>query len=596
MDSYLHLLSLSTKFYKRYPLQITLLVITGLGASFFEGLTMALIFPLLDSGTTVNASTPAISIIIKFFQNINMENRMRLIGILLLSITAVKGTLLYYNNVLTARLSVEAIKKFRHRCFDQLLNLSTAYLNTKRGSDLLTMTSDYTKWVGSLVSVISPIITKIFTTIVLIIMLFFLSWQLALLGLLLVALASLTLHSAIKNAEVSNKRSNESLLKFNHHLLATINGMKIVRVFNNEEMMKKELKTHVATQAEANYQNNKANGSINPIFETTSIAALAIIILFYSAIFGSNADTSLPVLLAFIIILFRLIIPIASLNQSRAQVASLLPSLSGLESFLKKGDKTYIPDGTKDYVGLMHGITFNNIYFSYDKNEKNVLNNISFSIKKGEKVAIVGPSGSGKSTITEMLLRFYDPNEGQVLIDGIDLKNLKLTHWRKKLGIVTQDTFLFNNTVKANICFGDQTADMEKITRAAKLAHAHDFIIELPQGYDTILGDRGIRLSGGQRQRIAIARAILTEPELLIFDEATSSLDTEAEKQVQHALNEVSENRTTITIAHRLSTITSADKIIVLEKGKITEMGSHDELCKKGGLYYRLVNVSTNTI
>ena len=229
--------------------------------------------------------------------------------------------------------------------------------------------------------------------------------------------------------------------------------------------------------------------------------------------------------------------------------------------------------------------------FGYNAGETIVLKNVSFRIPRGEKVGVAGASGAGKSTLSELLLRFYDPQEGQILVDGLDLKEFDIVSWRKKIGIVSQDVFLFNDSIRANISFGKPNASPDEIEEAARKAHAHEFIQEMPEGYDTLVGDRGVRLSGGQKQRIAIARAIILDPEILILDEATSALDTEAERIVQRALDDVASGRTVFTIAHRLSTIAHYDKILVMDSGQIVEQGRHEELLQKGGIYKRLVEM-----
>jgi len=253
-------------------------------------------------------------------------------------------------------------------------------------------------------------------------------------------------------------------------------------------------------------------------------------------------------------------------------------------------DNTIIQKDDRSADYLTGQIEFKNVNFKYTEDQDMVLRNLSFVVEKGAKVGVVGSSGAGKSTIGELLLRFYDPLEGSVCVDGINIKELDVHQWRRLIGVVSQDIFLFNDTVKANIAFANPEVTVEGIEQAARRAYAHDFIKELPQGYDTFVGDRGVLLSGGQKQRIAIARAILNEPEILLFDEATSALDTQSEEIVQKTLDDISRNKTVITIAHRLSTVSDSDKILVIDKGEIIQQGSHQELLgQKNGLYSQLV-------
>jgi len=286
-----------------------------------------------------------------------------------------------------------------------------------------------------------------------------------------------------------------------------------------------------------------------------------------------------------------------ALNQARVAIRGDSPSYREVFEFIDTCDKPYIASGKKKIEKFSDSIEFSNVSFKYSSREINALNNISFKIPCGAKVGIVGSSGSGKSTIIELLLRFYDLQKGKIAIDGVDLKDLDLYSWRSRVGVVTQDTFLFHDTIGANIAYSNPKATKREIEQAAEQAHAHDFIKQLPQGYDTLVGDRGVLLSGGQKQRIAIARAVLMNPDIFVFDEATSSLDTESEEIVQKALYEVSKGKTVIAIAHRLSTVYDSDTIIVLDEGRIIGQGKHKELINQGGIYSKLVQMQAmNTI
>ncbi|MGH7450211.1 MAG: ABC transporter ATP-binding protein, partial [bacterium] len=302
-----------------------------------------------------------------------------------------------------------------------------------------------------------------------------------------------------------------------------------------------------------------------------------------------NTQLMLTQLLPFIYILLRIVPLTKIINAQKAEVLSKRPYVELVYNLLRDDDKPFIPNGHQIFSGLAREIQFRAVSFVYNGTRKPVLHEVNFSIPAGKTTAIVGESGAGKSTIANLLLRFYDPQQGGILLDGEPLPNFKLETYHRKIGVVSQDTFLFSNTVKFNIAFSvEGTPSEEQIIAAAKKAGAHDFIMELPNGYDTFVGDRGMKLSGGQRQRISIARAILRDPEILILDEATSALDTKTERRIHQAILELSHGRTVIIIAHRLSTIKNADQIVVLKHGQVAEIGHPEDLLEQGGEYYQL--------
>jgi ATP-binding cassette, subfamily B, bacterial MsbA len=338
----------------------------------------------------------------------------------------------------------------------------------------------------------------------------------------------------------------------------------------------------------------KVWATIKPLAEVLATTILIVMILI--AFNGTLTDGSFQVasLLTFLFILVRLVPMIQDVNGTVAMLNSLHGSGENIKELLRTDNKTYFQNGTIAFPGLKQAIEFIGVDFSYEA-DRPILKNIRLSIERGQMTALVGASGAGKSTLADLIPRFYDPTFGLVTIDGVDLRELEIDSFRRKVAVVSQDTFIFNTSVRNNIAYGTEAATEAEIHQAAQLANALDFIKEMPEGFATTLGDRGIRLSGGQRQRIAIARALLRDPEILILDEATSALDSVSERLIQASLEKLAVGRTTIAIAHRLSTIARADKVVVLDKGQIVEQGKYNELLNQQGYLWKYHQMQHNS-
>ncbi|MBD3271711.1 MAG: ATP-binding cassette domain-containing protein, partial [Elusimicrobia bacterium] len=446
------------------------------------------------------------------------------------------------------------------------------------------------------INLIATGIARLLTIFILLGMLVILSWKLTLLAVALILLTSPILKMISNQVLVIGKQLVNERHAFNSILFEIINGMKLIRQFSRENYMIQKYSHRVTMFNKALYNATLISQSVAPVFETTGIGILSIILIGGSFIVPHDNSAWIGILVTFIIILNRLIIPVKVLNQTIAQLVARLPYIQELDQFISDKNKEFVTSGTLQYHGLNKGIELRNIEFSYNEGENVILKEISFSIPKGSSIGIVGPSGSGKSTIIELIMRFYDPQQGGIYVNDINLKDIDLRSWRKSIGVVSQDTILFNDTIRANIAFTQPDAEFEKIINVSQRAHIHHFITTLPNGYDTIIGERGVLLSGGQRQRLAIARAILIDPEILIFDEATSALDTESEQIVQQAIDEIGKGKTVITIAHRLSTVRDSDMIIVMDDGRVSEKGTHKELLNNVGIYSKLVNLQSLSV
>lgn len=369
-----------------------------------------------------------------------------------------------------------------------------------------------------------------------------------------------------------------------------MNGMKQIRLSGAEESFTKRFaKSYWDLQLIL--RKTQILGALPGPAMMTGVGVFVCALLYWGAAsHGGGSAQWTSQLLLFLFLLMRLLSPVTSIAQARTSILGNIVALHETQAFLEEVEGRQQPNGSIKFEKLKDGIVLENISYAYEGGDEPTLNDLSTVIRKGEMVAVVGASGAGKSTLINLLTRLHDPSKGQVLVDGVDLREYDITSWRRRIGVVSQDIAIFNDTVANNIRFGLEGVGTDAIRNAAKLAIADDFIQEMEGGYDTILGDRGVRLSGGQQQRIAIARAVLSNPDVLIMDEGTSHLDSVTERAIQTAVEGLSQHRTVLVVAHRLSTIRRADRIIVMDKGRIVEHGSHDDLVASKGAYLNLLN------
>ncbi|MCA9406324.1 MAG: ABC transporter ATP-binding protein, partial [Candidatus Omnitrophica bacterium] len=379
----------------------------------------------------------------------------------------------------------------------------------------------------------------------------------------------------------------ETMADINSLLLETISGVKLVKAFNTEQYEIKRFKNQNHGYYKLKLKAMKSLILISPLTEVIG-AVVSIILVFWFGDRILNGELSFGVFALFMASIMSIISPVKKLGNVNALIQQALAANDRIYDVLDTKPSVEESSTAKKAEELKDGIRLENVEFHYREDSGVVLHDINLEIKKGELVAIVGPTGTGKSTLVNLLPRFYDATKGKVIFDGTDVKDMSFESLRKQFGIVTQESILFNDTVKSNIAYGHNQATQEEVESVAKKAYAHRFIVKMPKGYDTIIGDRGFRLSGGEKQRISIARAILKNPPILILDEATSQLDSESEKFVQEALDELMEGRTVVAIAHRLSTVMKADKIVVIDGGRIVGIGRHEELLKTCPLYEKL--------
>lgn len=506
---------------------------------------------------------------------------------LLVAALALKSILWYVHTYLASYVSQTAARQIRNDTYKHLYSLSMGFFNTSTSGGILArLTNDVSVLQGMLTSVPTVILRDGLTVIGLIGFLFITNWKFALMTFSILPIAALLLVNLGRKSRRAGREGQGRMAELYNTIQEALTAMPIVKVFQNEAREISDFE-----QGNRNYFNVlmklvRIEARSSPIMEALSGCILATMLL----IGGRdviNGAWSLGSFVAFIGAAMSLYNPVkkfASVNiqlQQGLAAAERVFELLDQEGTVKdKPDAVSAPD-------LTSGVEFKNVQFSYG-NGVQVLNGINLTLKKGDVVALVGSSGSGKTTIAQLLLRFYDPTSGAVLIDGKDLRDISISSLRRQTAVVTQETHLFNDTVFANIAYGRADASREDVEAAAKAAYAHDFISALPDGYATIIGERGTRLSGGEKQRLAIARALLKNPPILVLDEATSALDTVSEQAVQKALDHLLTGRTVLMIAHRLSTVRKAHRIVVLDKGRIQESGSHDELLSQKGAYHKL--------
>lgn len=507
-----------------------------------------------------------------------------------------KGLFGYVQSYLMAFIEQGFIRDLRNETFSHLNKLSLKYFTNERIGNLISrITNDITMIntgiSASFITLIKePLLILVFLTLALSI-----SWQLTLLSFIVMPFSLIVISWLGVKLYKQSYALQAKMADLTSFLQEKIYGTKIVKAFNMEKKEDEnffKLTNHFFKMI---LRITRIRNIAPPVTEFLSIVA-GVLIIWYGGIQVLETHTlKASEFLGFLFIIFQIMPPIKELSNVTNRIQESTAAASRVFEIIDEPITIKNVSNPLKFETFKDKIIFDNVSFYYEKNHRYILQNISFEVKKGEIVALVGPSGAGKTTLVDLIPRFYDVNEGRILIDGIDIREYELKSLRNNIGIVTQDPILFNDTIRNNISYGMENANLDDIVIAAKAANAHDFIIQLPKGYDTIIGERGLKLSGGQRQRISIARAILKNPPIMILDEATSALDSESEILVQEAIERLMENRTTFVIAHRLSTVRNASKVIVIDNGEIVQMGTHSELIQEtDGLYYRLYTLQFN--
>ena len=498
-----------------------------------------------------------------------------------------KNIFSYIQAYFMAYVEFGAMKDLRDYAYKHLHQLPMSFFKKERVGNLISrFTNDVTIVQSSITAAFLNLIREPLTIIVFLIIAVSISWQLTLMSLVVMPFSMLIIWWIGVKLRKQSGQIQSKMADITSILQETISGVKIVKAFGMENYENKKFLKETKNYFKLILKIVRVRNISSPLTEFLSVV-IGVVIIYYGGILVLQQNTlKASEFLGFLFAIFQMMPPIKELSSVNNRIQE--SSAAGDRIFEILDTKPNIRDNinSKPIVKFQESIVFENVSFNYEDSPEPVLKNINLSVKKGEVLALVGPSGGGKSTLVDLIPRFYDPTSGRILFDDVDAKDITIQSLRKLMGIVTQETFLFNESVKNNIAYGLEEFPFEKIIEASKAANAHNFILEMPEGYDTVIGERGIKLSGGQRQRLSIARAILKNPDIMIFDEATSALDNESEILVQEAIERMMVNRTTFVIAHRLSTIRNANRILVLDRGKIIQLGKHEDLiADENGLY-----------
>jgi ATP-binding cassette, subfamily B, bacterial MsbA len=578
---------------RQYPKLFSLSVLLGFSGAVFNGVGTTLIIPVLlgflGQPLSMKGAPPLLKSMMTPFQTGAGEYNLAIMTGAILILILLKNAANYANALVSGALKRSLSSGLQEQGLRLLLDVDIDFFVKNGIGNIVNNLNNEIYRAGRAVTTIAKAISVVITALVFISMLLWTSWQLTIVSTMLMVMVVGVNQFSIGRSKGFGTQLSAISKQYSTIFLDMLGGMRLVRASAAEDSEYQRISQLIRTREKADFQSQANSAMVEPVSEMTGMVALVCIVLVgRSFLIGQVGDSLTTVLLVYLFLLFRTLPLITQINSARNQLASLDSSLEIVHEFLRRDRKPIMQNGAIPYTALQEGIHFNHISLAYPGHEKVVLKDVDLYLPRNTTLALVGSSGAGKSTMADLLPRFYDPTEGCILVDGVDLREIDFRSLRRSMGIVSQDTFLFNTSVRNNIAYGNPNATDDEIIAAAKRANAHEFIEQLPNGWDTQLGDRGVLLSGGQRQRLAIARALLKNPEILILDEATSALDTVSERLVQEAIDNLSRDRTTLIIAHRLSTVQKADQIAVMDQGRVVELGSHEELLAKKGYYAKL--------
>ena len=567
-------------------------LVTSILAALTEGMSISLLVPILQSQGNLDAfqQIPILGSIASQFSDYSVNERIRFVSIVIVFVLVFRGIISYTVNVLGQIMPLRLEQQIVSENYSLMMSVRISFLLNRDYGDLRNDISGWATSVSQMLTYCAAAFSNILVLIVYMAMMVLVSWWMCLFAIILLSIMMLILRRVSSGPlHRAGGAANTARVGLDQMAMESLSGMKLIRLHGAEAGMTGRFRVLLDQVVDAQRHMALLVSLSNPVLETCGGVFIAILLFGSAVLHEGDPHAWVGSVLIFLFLMFRLLGPVTHIDFARSRIAGYMPAFERLEQFRQMAQAEREPNGTQPIERLQQDIVLDGVSFAYQSGGRLVLDRISTRIVKGQMTAVVGPSGAGKSTLISLLTRLYDPQAGRILVNDLDLKDLELQSWRRRLAVVSQDIFIFNDTVTNNICFGLSDVPMERVRQAVKLAAADEFVETLPEGYNTLLGDRGMRLSGGQQQRIAIARAILVNPDLLIMDEATSHLDSFSERAIQQAIDHLSKNRTMLVIAHRLSTIRRANKVIVLKDGRIVEEGRHEDLLKQRGIYWEMV-------
>lgn len=576
-------------FFRFYPWSLPTIIVLGILASLAEGIGIGLFIPFLESLDQTRGFQESgswlVDSMVRLFHRVAPEYRLLVISLCIFGSVVLKASLSYANQILVHWLHARIVHGVRSQILARLFTINYRFLESMETGRILNTLSNETPRSSEALAELVNFITKAFTLVIYILLLLLISWKITVLGLVVMAAISVIAKWITFRAQDLGHEATRASAETTVREIECVEGMKMIRTFGQETNEQQRFDRCSKRASKLWFHVEITRESVTPLYEI--LAAGFLVFVLYTTL---KSAESLTALLVFIFVLYRLLPLAKTLEESRTCILSFGGAVRAVNSLLNQADKPPVITGHIPFHHFQREIRFDRVDFRYNPQEPLALENISIRLPANKTIALVGRSGSGKSTLINLILRLYEAEAGEITVDDRPLAALDLVSWRSRIAVVSQEVYIFNASVRDNIGYGRADASDDEIIAAARHAEADEFIRALPEGYDTMLGERGVRLSGGQQQRIALARAIVRDPDILIMDEATNALDNISESLIQAALEELRENRTVIIVAHRLSTVQYADIIIVLEHGKVVEQGAFRQLLDLDGPFARLYN------